>query len=136
MRIVVDGNDGTGKSTLAEALRQRGYPVSDRGVPTRMTDDPTVTPVEGEVYLILDAPVEVCRARLARSGKDLTERYHTVPDLEHYRARFLEVAQRLEGSRSAVIDAGGSPEQVLELALRVIDRLCSKGAKECGCCSG
>ncbi len=116
-RVVVDGNDGTGKSTIVARLRELGYDAADRGVPTKMTDDAAVRAVEGEVYLILDAPVEVCRERLAKAGKDLEERYHTVADLEHYRARFREVAA---GLGAALIDASGDVEQVVVRCLRVL----------------
>ncbi len=118
MRVVVDGNDGTGKSTLAEALRRLGYEVADRGIPTKMTDDPAVCPRDDEFYLILDLPVEESRQRLARAGKNLEERYHTVADLTHYRARFREVARSLP--RAAVLDSTGTPGELLERALRAL----------------
>jgi predicted ATPase len=44
VRLVVDGNDGTGKSTLVEALRLRGFAAADRGIPTKMTDDRGIRP--------------------------------------------------------------------------------------------
>jgi thymidylate kinase len=62
--------------------------------------------------------VEECRRRLARAGKDLEERYHTVADLTFYRARFLEVARELP--RASVVDAQGEPEQVLARALAAL----------------
>jgi thymidylate kinase len=117
-RIVVDGNDGTGKSTLVAALRALGYSVQDRGVPTRMTDDPTVEAQDGDFYIILDAPVAVSRARLEQAGKDLTERYHTVEDLTYYRQRFLEVAATLKNC--VVIDSSQAPEAVLEACLAAL----------------
>ena len=120
LRVVVDGNDGTGKTTLVEALRRRGFEVADRGLPTRMTDDPSLAPAGDEFYLILDAPEAVCRERLARAGRDLDERFHTEADLRHYRQRFLEVARRLP--RHVVLDAAGSPDEVLAAALRALDR--------------
>ena len=119
MKLVVDGNDGTGKSTLVARLRDLGYDVADRGVPTKMTEDPCVCAGQGEVYLILDAPVEVCRARLAKAGKNLEERYHTVADLQHYRARFKEAAAAL---REALIDSDVPPDEVLARCLRALAR--------------
>ena len=45
MKIVLDGNDGTGKSTLARKLQELGFTdVKDRGIPTKMTDDPKLRP--------------------------------------------------------------------------------------------
>ena len=118
MRIVVDGNDGTGKSTLVTALAPFGYDVQDRGVVAKMTDDPTIVPPTDAFYIILDAPVGVCRERLALSGKDLNEKYHTVADLTYYRERFLEVIKRLP--HAALVDASGTPEQILQKVLGVI----------------
>jgi thymidylate kinase len=119
MRIVVDGNDGTGKSTLVKFLKENGYNVQDRGAPTKMTDDPTVQPDANDVYLILDAPVELCRERLQKAGKNLNEKYHTVEDLTYYRNRFLEVAKTLP--RCTMIDASGTPEEVVELAIHALN---------------
>jgi thymidylate kinase len=118
--VVVDGNDGTGKSTVVARLRALGIDARDRGVPTKMTDDPSVAPVDGETYLILDVPVEVSRERLARAGKDLDERYHTVADLEHYRARYREIANALP--RCALIDGTGTPEEVVARCLESLRR--------------
>ncbi|MBI4433971.1 hypothetical protein HY632_04290 [Candidatus Uhrbacteria bacterium] len=122
MKVVVDGNDGTGKSTLVAALRTRGHDVADRGFPTKMTDDLLLQPIAGERYLILDAPVDVSRARLAQAGKDLHERFHTVPDLTYYRERFRMVAERIGKQQCAVIDAAQPPEQVLAAAIAAIGR--------------
>jgi thymidylate kinase len=119
--VVVDGNDGTGKSTLVETLRARGFTVKDRGVPTHMTDHPDGEPVVGEVYIILDAPIRVSRQRLESAGKDLNERYHTEKDLQHYRTRFKEVAAELP--RCALVDAQGEPGTVLERTLTALERL-------------
>ncbi|MBN2496288.1 MAG: hypothetical protein JXR96_16970 [Deltaproteobacteria bacterium] len=121
MTVVVDGNDGTGKTTLVAALRECGHAVRDRGKPTEMTDDETVEAPADDVYLILDAPVEVCRTRLAQAGKDLSERYHTVEDLTYYRGRFQEVAAALP--RCAVVDSSGTREETLARALEALEAL-------------
>lgn len=121
MLIVVDGNDGTGKTTLVEALAGMGFEVRDRGIPTKMTDDPSLRPDDGEVYLILDVPVDVSRERLRLAGKDLNERYHTVEDLAWYRQRFAQVAATLP--RCRVIDTTGSREKVLTRALEALREL-------------
>ncbi len=119
MKIIVDGNDGLGKSTLVKALLAHGIIASDRGTPTKLTDDLSIAVPTDEFYLILDAPIEISRTRLAQAGKDLNERYHTIEDLQHYRERFREIAQRL-GTQCVVIDATRSPESVLSDALNTL----------------
>ncbi len=117
MVIILDGNDGTGKSTVFEKLHKLGYAVKDRGIPTKMTDDPALRPGDaerGELYLLLDVPVEVSRARLEAAGKDLTEKYHTVEDLTFYRKRYQEVAEVL---RVDLIDSSGTPEETFSKVL-------------------
>ncbi len=121
MKIIVDGNDGLGKSTLVKALLERGIHASDRGIPTKMTDDPNIDAPADEFYLILDAPIEISRARLGQAGKDLTEKFHTVDDLRFYRERFQEVAQRL-GMQCVVINAAQPPERVLSDAMDALQK--------------
>lgn len=113
--IVVDGNDGTGKSTLVAALRALGWDARDRGLPTEATDHglPDAIPSDEE-YLILDLPEASSRERLARAGKDLEEEYHTLASLTHYRARFRDIAATLG---VPLLDARGTPDEVLALAL-------------------
>ncbi|HMO17603.1 MAG TPA: hypothetical protein PKA63_05265 [Oligoflexia bacterium] len=118
MIVVVDGNDGVGKSTLVSRLRAHGIEVKDRGVPTKMTDDVTVLGNSDEFYIILDAPVEVSRERLLMAGKDLSEKYHTASDLTHYRKRFLDVAKFL--INCVIIDASRDEESVYQAALAVL----------------
>ncbi|MBI3632485.1 MAG: hypothetical protein HY225_03490 [Candidatus Vogelbacteria bacterium] len=93
LMIVVDGNDGTGKTSLVVGLNGSGYKAQDRGIPTKMTDDPAVKPKDDEYYIILDASVDICQERLASAGKDLTEKYHTVADLIKYRELFRGLAE-------------------------------------------
>lgn len=113
--IVVDGNDGTGKSTLVAALHALGWDVRDRGMPTKATDHglPETLPADEE-YLILDLPEATSRERLARAGKDLEEEYHTLASLTRYRARFRDIAASLG---VPLLDARGTPEEVLAAAL-------------------
>ena len=129
MKIVLDGNDGTGKSTLCETLKKQGFDVVDRGFPTKMSDDRTLRPgaeQAGEVYVILDAPVEVCRKRLGAAGKDLNEKYHTVGDLTFYRDAFRRVAFDLQ---IPLIDSSGPREETLARVLAFIEAFGSPPTK-------
>lgn len=86
-----------------------------------MTDDDTLDPIEGEYYLILDVPVDISRKRLEAAGKDLTEQYHTVEDLTHYRRRYQEIAEVLDPRCHAVIDASGSLDETFYRALTALE---------------
>ena len=121
--LVVDGNDGTGKTTLVESLRQCGFKVKDRGIITKMTDDQTLQPNNDEWYVILDVPVEVSRARLIMAKKDLTDKYHTIADLTYYRERFIDIAKNRLTRARWLIDASGSKNDVLDLVIRSITLL-------------
>jgi non-canonical purine NTP pyrophosphatase (RdgB/HAM1 family) len=117
--IVIDGNDGVGKSTVVAKLKELGWRVADRGVATKLTDDPTAPlPGEKEFHFILDAPVATSQERLVKAGKSLTEKYHTETDLTHYRARFLDVATSHPAFH--VIHAEGPATETLKQILRVL----------------
>lgn len=119
--VVVDGNDGTGKSTLVTSLKKLGYSVKDRGLPSLMTEGSELIVPSDEIYIILDVPISVSQDRLRAAGKDLEEKYHTLSDLEHYRKKFLEVSKLIP--RCTVVNAKGSPEIVLNTVLIEIDRI-------------
>lgn len=115
--IVIDGNDGVGKSTVVEKLRALGWNVKDRGATTKLTDNPGASlPESNEISFILDAPVETSRGRLQNAGRDLYEKYHTVEDLTKYRARFSEVAES-HPDLFKVVDASGPVEKTLEVII-------------------
>lgn len=119
--VVVDGNDGTGKTTLVTTLRAKGFTVQDRGLPTIMTDDTGRSRDEpGHVYLILDCDVSICQCRLLAKGKSLTEKYHTLPDLMFYRGRFRLIADQLPNAY--LVDASRSIEDVAFVACGIIER--------------
>lgn len=118
-RIVVDGNDGTGKSTLVTALRQLGFSqVDDRGELTRATDDDSLGPAPGTRYLLLVCPPETSLARLSAAGADLADPYHQPSALAHYDHRFRALAARFGAT---VIDtATTAPHEVLAEALTAL----------------
>lgn len=123
-RIIIDGNDGVGKSTIVALLRELGHDAYDRGLPTKLTDTPGLPVPENEIYIILDAPVAVSRARLAKAGKDLDEEHHTVESLIDYRRRFQRLAAELP--RCHLVDACGTAQSVLERCLAIIEDAASK----------
>jgi len=114
--VVIDGNDGTGKSTVVEKLKMMGWNVKDRGIATKLTDDSNAgTPGKNEIHIILDAPVEISQRRLLQAGKSLNEKYHTLEDLKHYRTLFMEVAQVYN---MHIVDSSGSPENTMNSILK------------------
>lgn len=120
--IVIDGNDGVGKTTIVDKLRSLGWNVADRGVATKLTDNPNgPLPKSGEVHLILDAPVAISQQRLVKAGKSLAERYHTESDLTFYRKRFQEIAS--VHSAFTLIDASGTAQETLSKILFILNSL-------------
>jgi len=91
--IEIDGNDGTGKTTLVSLLKKYGIHAIDRGKMTKATDNPELLPEKGSCYILLNAPVKTCQQRLLAAGKSLDEPYHCEEDLVYYEKRFLEVAK-------------------------------------------
>jgi thymidylate kinase len=125
--IEIDGNDGLGKTTLVERVNSAlehlglGAKVWDRGDMTRATDQvegdvlpDSVKPANAVHYFLLDGSVELSQQRLAKAGKDLTEKYHTEEDLSHYRRMFLLVAEQF----GATVLSAEAPTE--ELAVEVL----------------
>ncbi len=121
MIVVVDGNEGTGKSTLVRALQKLHLDARDGGAPSHIADHPDAPYVDGEVYVILDLPVRTCRRRLKKAGRDLQNPRHTKEGLTRYAQRFLEIAPELP--HCAIVSAKGKPATVLERTLTALARL-------------
>ncbi len=120
--IVIDGNDGTGKTTLVRGLLALGVIAQDRGLPTLKTNDDSIV-LNDDIYFILDCCEETSQERLLREGKSLTEKYHTIADLSYYRKRFRDIA--LGGSDCFLINTDCHPDFVLQT---VVDALKQLGA--------
>ena len=110
-KIVVDGNDGTGKSYRIEQLKKifPGIEFEDRGIFSKATLNESLFTLESikdfvkarnefidyikntddTLYIIVDASVETCQKRILERGDSLEEEYHTKEDLEKFRKRFL-----------------------------------------------
>jgi thymidylate kinase len=116
VNVVVDGAVGTGKTTLVEALRLLGFTVSDRGAPSRMVQSTDAGWEADEIYLILDAPTKVCRARAGPRGADISP-----ADWVRERQRYRQVATELP--HAAVVDASGTQAVTLERSLTALCRL-------------
>lgn len=117
-QVTIDGNDGTGKSSVVAELTKIGYIVSDRGLATRLTDNPDLPVAGSGIHIILDAPIETSQKRLAQAGRSLTEKYHTPEDLRYYRERFLAVAALLPNT--TIIDANRALDCVVEDCVRFL----------------
>jgi thymidylate kinase len=92
LKIIIDGNDGTGKTSLVKALNELGLNAVDRGILTKMTDgyDPSLEDVKNCLFVLLDVPIVESQRRLLEAGKDINEKYHNLADLSFYRSRFLQ----------------------------------------------
>ena len=109
-KIVIDGNDGTGKTFRVNLLRKM-FPtieIEDRGIFSDKTLDDNlfdynkassinhrknfVNSIEEQkdtLFIICDASVETCQKRISERGDSLEEEYHNKKDLIKYRGRFM-----------------------------------------------
>lgn len=119
--VVVDGNDGTGKTVLVERLRTLGYEAQERGAPSILADDIKVEMDPRTFALILDADPLTSISRLRQRGADLRSPEYTIDALAHYRRRYLRVARSLGPARAHVINAERSSDEVLRDAMLAIE---------------
>ncbi len=112
-RIVIDGNDGTGKSTLVHALRCLGFTrVEDRGEMSQATLDPQVGPAPDTTYILLVCDWEVSKRRLIQAGRDMTEKWHTDEALQHFDAEFRRLAPLFNAK---VVEATNRDDTLLDV---------------------
>lgn len=142
--VFVDGNDGTGKTTLVRSLREYldklervfgdlGVELHDRGVATQATENNGPHSIRAtDVYVILDASPETSQRRLAERGADLGEKYHTLESLAEYRVLFREIGEDIENwlklaagvsERVLMVNADESPRRVLLQVVRHLRKL-------------
>jgi len=118
MIIVVAGNEGAGKTTLAKKLRKAQFQVKElEAVEIRPKSD-------DELFLILDVPIEVAQQRLKAAGKNLNTPPYTAEDLGRYRDHYLEAAKHLP--HCLVIDATNAQADTLAIALNAISDLATQ----------
>ena len=107
-KIIIDGNDGTGKTTRLVQLK-RMFPnikYEDRGIFSKMTlvdelfnrtgnyDEiqkkfhEDVQKDSSTLYIICRASSEVCQKRILERGDSIKEEFHTLDDLNKYNNRF------------------------------------------------
>ena len=98
-RIVIEGNDGTGKTSLVHMLQRLGFSnVHDRGEISRATLDPSVQPAQNTTYIILTCAWETSKMRLECAGRDMTEEWHTDAALQKYHRAFLDLADKFKAT--------------------------------------
>ena len=107
-KIIIDGNDGTGKTTRLVQLK-RMFPnikYEDRGIFSKMTlvdelfnrtgnyDEiqkkfhEDVQKDSSTLYIICRTSSEVCQKRILERGDSIEEEFHTLDDLNKYNSRF------------------------------------------------
>ena len=107
-KIIIDGNDGTGKTTRLVQLKKMfpNIKYEDRGIFSKMTlvdelfnrtgnyDEiqkkfhEDVQKDSSTLYIICRASSEVCQKRILERSDSIEEEFHTLDDLNKYNNRF------------------------------------------------
>lgn len=107
-KIVIDGNDGTGKTTRLVQLKKMfpNIKYEDRGIFSKMTliDElfnrnknyvtlsqkfyESIKQDSSTLYIICRASSEICQKRILERGDSIEEEFHTLDDLNKYNQRF------------------------------------------------
>lgn len=93
MIVCIDGNDGTGKSTIISLLKEKFPTITfqDRGYPSWLTfEKGSFAPAD--LYIILVCPVEVSLDRLQKSGKNMEEFWHLPLTLIFFDQKFKQLS--------------------------------------------
>lgn len=109
--IEIDGNDGTGKTTLCAMLEEWGIQARDRGLITKISlgEAQAADLRDDTLYVLLDAEPKISYSRLVKAGEDMAREYHTLPSLEKYRGVFREIYEAADRANVVLVDAGISP---------------------------
>lgn len=123
-KIVIDGNDGTGKSIRVSLLKKYfpGIEIEDRGVFSEATirdelfgDDKQsrrnlrnfiwseVEEHPETLFIICDASIETCQKRILERGDSLDEEFHRESDLKKYRERFLKLVDAAKNFQNIML---------------------------------
>lgn len=120
MKICIDGNDGTGKTTIISLLKER-YPnviFMDRGLPSAMTVNKDFE--KADHYFILTCPVSVSLERLKNANRDMTEYWHLPETLNYFNDKFKELALQ---NNWIIVESTSSVDSVLNIICEKINFL-------------
>lgn len=135
-KILLDGNDGTGKSTTMQIL-QKMFPnleFKDRCFLTQMTDISKDNwglfyeqnhNQENLLYIIFYNSVEQSRTNLLKAGKDLNEQYHTIADLTHYNSIYEQIYETFKYKNNFLyINIFSNPNYLEIIKQSIENKLC------------
>ncbi len=133
--VVLDGNDGTGKTLRANMLRKvlgKDLNVSERGILSEATlnDDiftveniagkpnaalqsliDTVKKKKDTLFVIIDKDVLKCQQNILERGDSIDVQFHNFTDLCVYREKFIQLTRFLSDCKNVMLlmnrDAGG-----------------------------
>ena len=121
-KVVVDGNDGTGKTATINKLKalMPNIEFEDRGIFSEATLDDElfdnrkniekekefyrkVANSYGTLFVIVDADPKVCQKRILERGDSIEEEYHNMDDLKKYRDRFWRLVDMVDRLQNVMV---------------------------------
>lgn len=127
-KIVVDGNDGTGKTYRIKLLEKLfpGVEIKDRGlfseytlkeeyfkgniskktkevITAKLNFKHIVSSHKDTLFIILDASPETCQKRISERGDSLEQEYHNMKDLKKYRKRFKRLVKYCDSLNNVIM---------------------------------